>query len=139
MRRLSAFLADRRGVAALEFALAAPILAAVLVLGADGWLRARQVLDMRTALQTAARYYQSGGGDDEVARTAALSAWPGRPADGVVTALRACRCPAAPSACDAACPDGAPPSAFVTLTAASRYRGFLGEAPIAEREVIRVR
>lgn len=133
------FLCDRRGVAALEFALAAPVLAAVLVLGADGWLQARQVLDMRTALQTAARYYQSGGADDAVARATALAAWPGRPADGEVAALRACQCATAPSACDTNCPDGAPPSSFVTLSASSRYQGIVRSRLVTEREVVRVR
>ena len=139
MRTLVRFLRDRRGVSAVEFALIAPVLAAVLVMGFDGWMATRQALDMRTALQTGSRYYQTGGADDEAALALALAAWPARPAGGVLSVSRSCRCSAQVAACDVTCPGSVVPSTFVTLTASSAFSGALSPRQLTESEVLRVR
>ncbi|HEY8616627.1 TadE/TadG family type IV pilus assembly protein [Phenylobacterium sp.] len=137
--RLRTFAGDRRGVTALEFALISPILALVVVMGVDGWTATRQALDMRTALQTGARYYQVGGTDDAQARATTLAAWSRRSDDGVVTVSRACKCATTVTVCSATCSGGQPPAVFVTLTASSSFDGAVRQAGMTEHEVIRVR
>lgn len=139
MRRLRALARDRRGVAAVEFALILPILVAVLILGVDGWLRITHANDMRTALQTGARYYQSGGADDTAAQQAALSAWPTPPTDATLTVSRTCMCGPSAAACSSLCGGSAPPSALITLSARGTFQGLTGTTPLAEDEVVRVR
>lgn len=138
MRRLMPFLADRRGVSALEFALIAPVLSTVLVLGWDGWMMINQATDMRTAVQTGARYYQIGGSDDAAAKTAALAAWVHKPADGALTVARACYCGTSVSDCSTTCASGTP-STYLTLTATSTFSGTMETKALTESEKIRVR
>jgi len=138
MHRLTSFWRDRRGISALEFSLIAPILATVLILGWDGWLMINQSVDMRTAVQTGARYYEIGGTDDTAAQTAALAAWVKKPAGGAVTVARACYCGSTTSSCSSACASGSP-STYVTLTATSTFSGALQSKALTEKEVVRVR
>ncbi|MFC3070071.1 TadE/TadG family type IV pilus assembly protein [Phenylobacterium soli] len=139
MTRLATLWRDRRGVTAIEFALIAPVLASVLILGWDGWMMISQSLDMRTAVQTGARYYQVGGTDDTAAQTAALAAWPHRPANASFSLARACACGGAATSCSSACTAGQTPTTTVTLTASSAFDGAIQHRSLKETEVIRVR
>ena len=78
----SGFIADRRGVAALEMALITPAIAGVALLSFEVWQAAGRAADMRTALKAGAQYYMNGGSDDTAARSMAISAWERKPADG---------------------------------------------------------
>jgi Flp pilus assembly protein TadG len=138
-RALQRLVADRRGVSALEFALIAPILALVLVFGIDGWMSTSQLGDMRNALQTAARYYQVGGGDDDQAQDAALAAWTRRPTDGEVSIDRLCRCGTSAADCSSLCSGDTPPAVFVTLEATSQFHGAMRRMSLRDQEVLRVR
>jgi len=138
MRRFLSFFTDRRGVSALEFALIAPILSSVLILGWDGWMMINQTTDMRTAVQTGARYYQIGGSDDAAAKTAALAAWVHKPADGALTVARVCYCGTTANDCSSTCASGTP-STYLTLTATSTFSGAIEHKALTQSEVIRVR
>jgi Flp pilus assembly protein TadG len=139
MRRLRAFAADRRGLAAMEFALIAPVLVTVLVLGVDGWLQGTQTSQVRAAMHTGSRYYETGGNDDTVAQTVALAAWTSKPADGVMSVARACTCGATPIACNTLCAGSNPPSAFITMSATATYSGLVHTHAISQSDVVRVR
>jgi Flp pilus assembly protein TadG len=139
MRGLRTFAADRRGLAAVEFALIAPVLITVLVLGVDGWLQATQTSQMRTAMHTGSRYYETGGNDDTVAQTVAMSSWAGKPADAAMTVVRACTCGATPIACDQLCTGSNPPSAFITMSATGTYAGLVHTHALSQSDVVRVR
>jgi len=139
MRVLRACLRDRTGAAALEFALIMPLLAALLLLAADGWLRTSQVSNMRAALQTGTRYYQTGGTDDELARVLALQAWTHSPGDAALTVVRSCTCGDIPSTCSSLCSNSDPPSAFINLSATGTFAGLVKTTPLAQHEVLRVR
>jgi len=138
MRRSRSFWADRRGISALEFALIAPVLSTILVLGWDGWMMMNQATDMRTAVQTGARYYQIGGTDDAAAKAAALAAWVSKPSGSALTVTRACFCGSAANSCDTACASGTP-STFITLAATSTFSGTMQHKSLTEQEVVRVR
>lgn len=139
MRGLSRFRRDVRGVSAVEFALIAPILCSVLIMGWDGWMMINQSVDMRTAVQTGARYYQVGGTSDATAQAAALDAWVHNPATGNLSLARACTCDATPTSCSSACAAGSTPMTYITLTATSTYDGALQHRNLTETEVVRVR
>jgi Flp pilus assembly protein TadG len=139
MRRLRAFAADHRGLAAMEFALIAPVLITVLVLGVDGWLQGTQTSQVHTAIHTGSRYYETGGNDDTVAQTVAMSAWSGKPANAALNVVRACTCGATPIACNTLCAGSNPPSAFITMTATATYTGLVHSHAISQTDVVRVR
>jgi Flp pilus assembly protein TadG len=139
MRRRRTFFPDQRGLAGMEFAFIAPIVVALLVLGVDGWMRGSQLSDMRAAMHTGARYYESGGSDDTVAQTVSTAAWATKPQNGAMTVVRACTCGSTPVACTTVCGGTSLPSAFITLTASGTYSGLLQSHAISETDVIRIR
>jgi Flp pilus assembly protein TadG len=136
MKRL---LTDQRGHAAIELALVLPLLVALLVAGVDGWSQMRQASQMRSALQTGARYYQLGGTSDSIAQATALASWVNRPGDGALSVSRACLCGAATSACTAICADQSQPAIDITLTAAGTFSGTSFSRAMTQSEVVRVR
>lgn len=137
MRSISKFWRDRRGISAIEFSLILPVLTTVLVLGFDGWMMINQSQDMRTSVQTGARYYQIGGSVDTDARTAALAAWVNKPAAGDVQVTRACFCGTTANNCASSCASGTA-SSYVTLTATSTFSGMVQSKALTESEVVRV-
>lgn len=137
--RFARFASDVRGVAALEFALIAPLLVTLVIVGADTWLNVSQNEDMRTALQSGARYYQTGGSDDPTAQLVTQQAWSSRPADGAVSVARSCTCGSTPADCSTPCPGSNPPSVFLTLTAQGTFTGLLKSRVLSQNDVVRVR
>jgi Flp pilus assembly protein TadG len=139
MLSLRSFLGDRRGLAAMEFALIAPLLAALIVFGADGWLRTSQLNDMRSALQSGMRYYQLGGADDSVAQTLATNSWVHPPADASTAVARACLCGSTPTDCTLLCAGSNPPQVFITMTTSGTFTGLMHSRAMSQNEVLRVR
>lgn len=139
MRWLSRFRTDQRGVAALEFALIAPLLATLLLVGADTWLTVSQNEDMRTALQSGARYYETGGSDDPTAQLVVQHAWPSMPADGSTSVARSCTCGTSPADCATLCPGSNPPSVFLTLTTQGTFTGLMHSRVLSQSDAVRVR
>jgi Flp pilus assembly protein TadG len=137
--RLASFLRDTRGGAALEFGLVAPILAGVLVLGFDSWSQIRRSSEMRQAIETSARYYQTGGETDAAAQAAGLAAWTTKPADGTFTVARECKCGTTVTTCTAYCSGTDLPATYVTLTATSNWQGAATSRTLTQRQVVRVR
>jgi Flp pilus assembly protein TadG len=123
----------------MEFALIAPLLATLLMVGADTWLNISQKEDMRTALQSGARYYQTGGSDDATAQLVAQQAWPSKPADGAVSVARSCTCGTTPADCSTLCPGSNPTSVFLTLTAQGTFTGLIQSRVMSQSDVVRVR
>jgi Flp pilus assembly protein TadG len=139
MRPLRAFSRDQRGLAGVEFAFIAPIVVALLVLGVDGWQRESQLSDMRAAMHTGARYYETGGSDDTIAQTVSAAAWASKPQNGAATVVRACTCGSTPVACTTVCGGTSLPSVFITLTATGTYSGLVHSHVLSQSDVIRVR
>jgi Flp pilus assembly protein TadG len=139
MRRLRAFAADHRGLAAMEFALIAPIVVTVLLLGVDGWLENTQISQVRTAMQTGARYYETGGNDDTVAQTVAMASWVSKPNDAAMSVVRSCTCGSVPIACTSLCAGSNPPSAFITVAGSATYAGLIHTHAVSQSDIVRVR
>jgi len=134
---LRAFHRDRRGVAAVEFALITPAIAVMAAGSFAIWQFADGRQEMRGALEVGAHYYMNGGSDDAVAAALAQSNWRKKPAGSVVTTTRACRCGEVVVACASLCPASRPPAVYVTLSATSPLHGDGQE--VADRTVVRVR
>jgi Flp pilus assembly protein TadG len=139
------FFADESGVSATEFAAISPILAIVIAGMIEGWSYQSKVLEVRSAVQAAAKYVLEGGTDEDTIRSVAMSAWENRPSDGDVMVDRYCACGDAVSACSALCTDTEKaPATFVDIKATTTWDGTLPSellltADVVERQVIRVR
>jgi Flp pilus assembly protein TadG len=123
----------------MEFAFIAPIVAVMLVVGVDGWLRETHMSQMRTATHTGVRYYQTGGSDDPTAQAVSAAAWSGMPANGALNVVRSCTCGSSAVSCATVCAGSNPPSVFLTLTASGTYSGLMHSHALSQSDVIRVR
>jgi len=139
MRRLSFFLSDNRGVAAVEMAFIAPVIAGLAFASVNLWEAASRKQEMSAAVHTASQYYLSGGQDDSDAQGLAMSAWDGRPDDGAVSITRSCRCGVTAATCSALCESGQPPAVLVRITAQATSPGAAFQANQSKIEVVRVR
>ena len=137
--RLARSLKDDRGVAAIEFALILPIMVALVLAGIEGWSRINQVSQMRSAISSGARYYESGGSDDTAAATLAMAAWNHPPGDAVVTTARTCTCAGAGAACNSQCANNTLPNVYVTFTATGTFTGIMHTALLTQNGGVRVR
>ena len=92
---------------------------------------------MRTAVQTAARYYEVGGSSATDAQTMALAAWTHKPGSGALSIARACACGGSVISCGSICNSSA--TTTITVTASSTYAGSVGNKSLHESQVVRVR
>jgi Flp pilus assembly protein TadG len=118
MNCLRRFLAHCGGVAASEFAIAAPLLVLLLAGIATGWTYERQSMELRSAVKSGANYVLKGGLDLAAAKSAVLTAWPNKPEDADVQVIQQCTCGGTVSPCTAVCTgDGSIPQMSVIITA----------------------
>lgn len=138
-RKLLKILRDERGVAAIELAMVAPVIAGLAVMSFAIWETGTRRQNMRAALDVGAEYYMNGGSDDAAAVTLAENAWRHMPPGAEVTTSRICRCGDEILLCTAYCDGGAAPSVFVILNAAGEQPDALMQASLAQSRTIRVR
>lgn len=136
--RFLTLISDRRGVAAVELALAVPILAAIAVVSFDIWKAGSSRERAAAGLETAVGYYFNGGTRDDDAVAAATTGWASRPADGVVTAARVYRCDDVITL-NQTCPNGTPVDVYVRLKASGSGDGMVYSPDIIARRSVRVR
>jgi Flp pilus assembly protein TadG len=92
LRRPGQSFGSESGVAAIEFALVAPVLCLVALAIIDGWSLASSALTMRATVKTAANLLMQGVADDAAVEAVALSSWNGRPDDAQVILNRIYKC-----------------------------------------------
>src|ERR1043166_2138622 len=114
--RFIRFLRATGGASAVEFAMVLPVFAAVMVGLPDISQAAIGALDMEAAARASVQYAMAGGASMDTARGVGLQSWPGRPADGAISASEACRCNGAAGVCGQNCPDGSAPQVYFTVT-----------------------
>lgn len=132
------FSRDRSGIAAVEFALVAPIFAVILVMGWSVWQGEVGAEQAKTALRAGAQYYTAGGSTDSAAQTIAQNAWTSAPSNASVTTSRACYCAGAAANCSGTCSTGQQRTVYVTLTATGNGQGMLANQLQTQTETIRV-
>jgi Flp pilus assembly protein TadG len=133
------WLTDRRGNAAIELALVAPVFAGVAVMSFGVWEAGARNQDARSALDVSVQYYMNGGTDDTVATTLGLSGWRHKPANGNITSSRSYRCGDTTATSTTICTGGRTPGTYVTLTATATSSQALVHPTLTLNRVVRVR
>lgn len=136
MRRL---LHDRRGGAAVEFAIIAPVLGAILAVLVSVWGDATTVLRMRAAVHGGASYLRTPDADPALTRDVVIETWEEMPAGAEVSVETSCLCGEAVSGCAVLCPSGDPPGVYVTIRAATGSPDQQIGRTYSAAEVVRVR
>jgi len=131
--------ADRRGLAAVELALVAPVIAGLALLSLEVWSASARSQDMRAALKAGAQYYMNGGANDVTAQALALSAWEAPPGDAEVSITRSCACGEVAQVCTTLCSNGTPPAVIVVLQATGTQAQAFFNPVLSEQRVVRVR
>ena len=139
MKRLGGLLRDSRGVAALETALIAPIIAGLALLSLTVWQTASRIEDIRLALKAGSTYYMNGGTDDTIAQNLMIQSWPTPPANAAVSVQRVCKCAGVAAICGTLCSGTTPPAVYVTLSATATASNGVSNIPLSEQKVVRVR
>jgi Flp pilus assembly protein TadG len=129
----------RRGVALVEFALAAPILLAALAGLTDGAAFLLHQNAMHSGVSSSAQYIMSGGSDLTTARQIGLSSWEGRTEQADVTASKDCFCAVTPATCSTLCSDQTVPLAYVKIAATDTYDGWFTDATLHAEQDVRIR
>ena len=130
---------DQRGVAAVEFALVAPVLAAVLVgIAMVGpFLAANN--GMHDAITAGSRYVMAGGTNPTAIEAVTLSAWSGHTSSDTATVSQYCTCAGVQGSCSALCSDGTVPQGYTVIATTSPYTGLLGDQTITAQQMVRTR
>lgn len=123
LRHLKTCWASTSGVAAVEFAMVLPILAAIVVTLPDLSQAAESVMQMEGAARASIQYAMGGGTDMSVAQTIGLQAWSDKPANATLTASQSCKCAGAAATCGQSCPDGSIPRTYFSVTASGLMGG----------------
>ena len=109
--------ASTSGLAAIEFALAVPLLV-IAVLGIyDVASIAIGAAQMETAVRASTQYAMNGGSDMNEAQTLGVSAWNSKPSGGTLTVSASYTCGSSAGTAGTLCPDGSVPQTWITATA----------------------
>ena len=137
---LSGFKSDARGVAAIEMALVAPVIAGLAFTSVNLWEATMRRQSMDQALRVGSQYYLQGGSADADARGLALAAWQNKPAGADISISRLYRCgDAVVTLSTPLCGSELPPAIFAKLTATATSEGAVFQAAYARSEIVRVR
>ena len=137
--KFAAYLRDQSGVAAIEFAMIVPVLAAI-VIGAGAVVPFVQANDnMHDAVSAGARYVMAGGTDPASIQNVTLSAWTGHSASASVTVTKSCTCAGVTSPCTSLCTDATVPQGYTVIAASSPYVGALAYTTITTQQTLRTR
>lgn len=139
MSHLTRFALDRRGGAAVEMAIVAPVIAGLALVSAEVWMMAMDKQRAATALDAAVDYYMGGGVSDSEAATVAMDAWEDPPDAAEVTYARSGRCAADAVTLNIVCPNGDVAATYVTLTASGESQGLFDERAVEASRMVRVR
>ena len=137
--KLREFAGDKSGVAAVEFAFIAPVLAASMVVTLDVGKMIIDRTDMHSAVRTGAQYLMNGGQNLEYAKELVLVSWANKPEGGYVESDRFCMCGETLHICTSLCGDGSIPDSYIRLQAFATLEGMLGDSEQGTEEIVRIR
>ena len=141
-RHFKGFQRDSQGTSAIEFGLIAPMLLVVVVGLADVNTMAYGSSNMQSAVRAGIHYAMVSGPDNVTvaeAQNQANAAWTRKPADGSVTAVKACKCAGAGWDCATFCPDQTRPETYITVTATGTLVGNYYSRSQTSTETVRIR
>ena len=124
------------GIAAVEFALVLPFLAAIALLLPDLSQAAVGVINMQGAARASIQYAMTGGTDLAKAQSLGLAAWNSQPGDASLATSETCTCAGAGATCGQPCADGTSPQEYFNVTASGHVGGsFIGFEKSVTRSV----
>lgn len=127
------------GVAAVEFAVVVPLMAALVVGMVSVWDLASNWTGAQSAAGAGARYYLDGGADDARAEEIALLAWPDPPADADASIVRTCMCGDVVTLCTDLCIGSLPPEVWIQVETTGTWYNGLASRELSASQVVRVR
>lgn len=139
LARILAFLRDRHGGPAVEFALVAPLLAGLMVAAADVAHIAFERSDMLGAARSGSQYFMAGGTDVDRARTIIEQSWESMPDNARVAVSRVCECSGVSASCNLLCPDTTVPIAFAVIEIEADIDGVFVDFYNRASDQVRVR
>ncbi|CAN7693145.1 pilus assembly protein [Phyllobacterium sp. LjRoot231] len=138
-------LGSESGVAAIEFALVAPILCLLSLGIIDGWSLASSALSMRASVKTAANMVMQGAADDAAIERVALASWDSRPDDAQVLLSRIYMCGNSVVTASSLCEGSKAPISLVHIQAKTTWTApfdldiYSVSRDLSHEQVIRVR
>jgi Flp pilus assembly protein TadG len=125
IRTTRQFIRDARGLAAIEFAFIAPVLAIIAILMTDVGIAAVGAMNMEGAVRASVQYSMNGGADLTVAKNVGMSTWSSQPSDAAMSTSKICKCGSSVVACTSTCSNGSQPLGFFTATATGTLGGSI--------------
>lgn len=136
---LKRFASDRKGIAAIEFAMLLPIMASVIVLTLDVSLHVVNRMRMESAIRSGIQYLMYNGRDLDQLQSVVETSWSPAPANAVVTTERYCLCFEARHTCTVLCSDDSAPESYFGVSTSGTLDGFVVNTTLQGSEEIRVR
>ncbi len=137
--RRTAVLQGEQGMAAVEFALIAPVLVTMVLTLVDVSNMAIGTVNMQAAVRATEQYFINGNSDTSAAQTLGNTAWSSRPSGTTLNASQACKCAGTSNDCSAPCPDNTIPEMYYTVTATATLGGSFIHQSKTVTETVRVR
>ena len=136
---IARFRKDGSGATAVEFALIAPVLAALMVAAADLAHIAFERSDMLGAARSGSQYFMAGGTDLERARTIVERSWSAMPENARVLVTRTCECGGVTASCNLLCPDQSVPISYANIEMQAEMDGVFIDFYNVASDKVRVR
>jgi Flp pilus assembly protein TadG len=130
--------ADARGVAAIEFAIGAPMLILGLLAMIDAGMAAATRMEIDRNVRSGAQAAMSLNNDPAAIRSIVLAA-AGEPADLAVDVAMVCACEDVDASCTVPCDSGEAPSVFFNIAAHRPFTGILVDLEISSRTRVQIR
>jgi len=140
LQKIRPLLRESRGLAAVEFAVIAPVLVFAMIALADTANFAVQFTAMQRAERAGMQYFMNGGTDTAVARALVTSAWKNPPSGYSVTSAKVCTCGGTGIgvSCGSGCPNGQQAWVSMRVSASATVPGALMSLPETRTETVRV-
>jgi|SRR5258706_11494697 len=132
-------LRGEQGMAAVEFALIAPVLVTMVLTLVDVSTMAVGTTNMQAAVRATLQYLINGNTDTTAAQTQGNNAWVSKPTGATLNATQACKCAGAAHDCAAACADNTIPLMYFTVTATATLGGSIVSQSKTVTQTVRVR
>ena len=128
-----------RGVASIEFAFIAPLLAFTLMAVSDVGTLVFQRTNMISSMKSGIDYFMKGGSDKAEAEAVIRSSWKAAPEQTDISITSFCACGEQVAACYALCTDTTIPITYNKITIKTVYHGVLFDKVYQIDEALRIR
>jgi Flp pilus assembly protein TadG len=128
--------ADRRGTAAVEFALVLPVLAAIVILMPDVTEAAVGAMNMDGAVRAGIQFAMNGSTNTNTIKTYANNNWISKPGNATMNSTLACYCDSSVISCGQPC--NGTTSSYITVAASATVGGTVISLPLSKSQRVRV-